>query len=150
MRIRRDRRWCLFLLACGLAGATVAQASPQAAPGSGTSPTQLAHDIPVMDGGAGPCSVKLTVTTADGKPVYAAIIKVHIAYGFGGFHKLDLQASTNVDGKANFTGLPVRVRRPPLEFQAANGRLSGTATYDPESECQAKHDIMLGAQTPSN
>jgi hypothetical protein len=144
---RRDGLWCLILLACGLASAA-AQASPQAVPVPGTASAQLAHDVPVMDGGAGPCSVQLTVTTGDGKPVYAAVIKVHIAYGFGGFHKLDLQASTNIDGKANFTGLPVRVRRPPLEFQATNGSLSGTATSDPESECHAKHDIMLSAQPP--
>ena len=36
--------------------------------------------MPVMDGGAGPGSLKLTVTAADGKPVYAATVKVHIAY----------------------------------------------------------------------
>lgn len=148
---RRVGPWCLvLLLVCGLASAAVAQASPQAVSGPGNAPAQLAHVVPVMDGGAGPCSVQFRVTTADGKPVYAAIIKVHIAYGFGGFHKLDLQASTNVDGKADFTGLPVRVRRPPLAFEATDGRLSGTATYDPESECQAKHDIMLAAQPSSN
>jgi len=46
---------------------------------------------PVMDGGAGPCSLDLGVTS-DGKPAVAANVKVHIAYGFGGIRKLDLEA----------------------------------------------------------
>ncbi len=96
-----------------------------------------------MDGGAGPCSLELTVMGADGKPVYAATVKVHIAYGFAGAHRLDLQAGTNSDGKVKFTGLPTRVHRPPLEFDASKDDLSGTATYDPSAECQAKHDITL-------
>ena len=96
-----------------------------------------------MDGAAGPCSLDLTVTGADGKPAYAATVKVHIEYGFGGFHKLDLEAGTNSDGKVKFTGLPARVHRPPLEFHALKDNFEGTATYDPSAECQAKHDIAL-------
>ena len=96
-----------------------------------------------IDGGAGPCSLELTVTTPDGKPAYAASVKVHIPYGFGGFHKLDLEVGTDQQGKAKFTGLPSRVRRPPLEFDATLNGLSGTAAYDPGSECQAKHDLVL-------
>lgn len=99
--------------------------------------------VPVMDGGAGPCSLELTVMGADGKPVYAATVKVHMAYGFAGAHRLDLQAGTNSDGKVKFTGLPSRVHRPPLEFDATKDDLSGSATYDPSAECQAKHDITL-------
>ena len=84
----------------------------------------------------------LTVT-ADGKPVYAAKVKVHIAYGFGSMRKLDLEASTNVDGKVKFTGIPAKVRRSTLEFEATKDQLTGTFSYDPGSECQAKHDIAL-------
>jgi len=96
-----------------------------------------------MDGGAGPCSLELKVSTTDGKPVYAATIKVHIAYGFAGARKLDLEAATNVDGKVKFMGLPARVRRPPLVFQAFKDKLVGTVTYNPETECQAQHDLTL-------
>jgi hypothetical protein len=99
--------------------------------------------VPVIDGGAGPCSLDLTVLGPDGKPVYAATVKVHIAYGFGGFHKLDLQAGTNQDGKVRFTGLPDRVKRPPLEFHASKDALEGVATDDPTTECQAKHEVKL-------
>jgi hypothetical protein len=101
-----------------------------------------AHQVPVIDGAAGSCSVDLTVT-ADGKPVYAAKVKVHIAYGFGSMRKLDLEASTNVDGKVKFTGIPAKVRRSTLEFEANKDQLSGTWTYDPSPECQARHDIAL-------
>jgi hypothetical protein len=111
--------------------------------------TPPAQSVPVIDGGVGPCSLELTVTTADGKPAAAASVKVHITYRFGGFHKLDLEAGTNAEGKVKFTGLPSRVRRPPLEFHASKDQLVGTAAFDPATECQAKHDITLGKQNPS-
>jgi hypothetical protein len=103
----------------------------------------------MIDGAIGPCSLELTVTTADGKPAAAASVKVHIAYGFGGFHKLDLEAGANVDGKVKFIGLPSRVRRPPLEFHASREKeqLAGDATFDPATECHAKRDIALAAAT---
>ncbi len=81
--------------------------------------------------------------TPDGKPAAAADVKVHIEYGFGGFHRLDLEAGANVDGKVRFTGLPAKVRRPPLEFRASKDQLMGVATFDPQTECQAKHEITL-------
>lgn len=101
-----------------------------------------------MDGGAGPCSLELVITGLDGKPVYAAKVDVHIAYGFGGFHRLDLEAGTNSDGKVKFTGLPIKVRRPPLEFNASKDDLAGVATYDPAAECQGKHDIAMSKRKP--
>jgi hypothetical protein len=99
--------------------------------------------VPVIQGGAGPCSIELTVMGADGKPAYAATVKVHIAYGFGGMRKLDLEAGTNSDGKVKFAGLPARVQRPPLELHALKDEFEGVATYDPSTECQVKHDITL-------
>jgi hypothetical protein len=138
----------LRVLTCVLVGAgflsatqaqsNIAPASTQAGPVS-----QAAEKVPAIDGGAGPCSLELTVTGADGKPVYAATVKVHIAYGFGGARRLDLEAGTNSDGKVKFTGLPARVRRPPLEFHASKDELVGVATYEPSAECQAKHEISL-------
>jgi hypothetical protein len=113
-------------------------------PSATTSPaSQAIENVPVMDGEAGPCSVELTVTGADGKPVYAAKVKVHIAYGFGGIRRLDLEAGTNSDGKVKFAGLPARVHRPPLQIHAAKGELTGDVDYDPSAECQAKHNVSL-------
>lgn len=109
------------------------------------SASQNSPQIPSMDGAAGRCSVLLTVT-ADGKPVNAANVKVHIEYGFGGFHRLDLEAYTNEAGLLKFTGLPAKVHRPPLEFHASKDQLSGIATYDPAAECEARHDLPLAKQ----
>ncbi len=111
--------------------------------------SQTAAEVPVMDGAAGPCELQLTVTTPDDKPVYSAKVRVHIAYCFGGFHKLDLEAATNADGRVRFIGLPSRIRRPPLEFQASKDQLVGVLTYDPANECQAKHSITLDNPKPS-
>jgi hypothetical protein len=131
-------------MASALCPAASAQSTPQPTP---TQAPAAAQAVPAIDGAAGPCSVEFTITTADGKPAEAATVKVHIAYGFGGFHKLDLQAGTNSDGKVKFTGLPSRVRRSLLEFEASKDQLVGTATYDPATECQGKREMKLGKAT---
>jgi hypothetical protein len=107
------------------------------------SQAQKPDDIPVTDGTSGPCSIEFSVTDSDGKPVYAARIDVHMAYGAFGAHKLDMGVYTNAQGKARFTGIPARVRKPPLEFSAKKDDLVGAATMDPATECQAKHDIVM-------
>ena len=132
------------VLACLLA---TAQSQTTENPPSAANPETKANP-PVIDGGAGPCSLDLTVLGADDKPVYDATVKVHITYGFGGFHHLDLQAGTDSDGKVRFTGLPAKVHNPPLEFDATKDQLEGTVTYDPSAECQAKHDVKLEKPKP--
>jgi hypothetical protein len=128
-------------MSCALSATTSAQSNPQPTPAPAPTAAQV---VPVIDGAVGTCSVEFTVTTADGKPAGAATVKVHIAYRFGGFHKLDLQAGTNSEGKVKFTGLPSRVRRSLLEFEASKDQLVGTVTYDPATECQGKREIKLG------
>ncbi len=100
------------------------------------------HSIPSIDGGLGPCSADFTITDNAGKPIYAATIKVHIAYGFASVRKLDLQVGTNVDGKARFIGLPDRLKHG-LYFEASEGDRSGEAFDDPEKTCQAQFPIPL-------
>jgi len=87
------------------------------------------HKVPVMDGGAGPCSLELTVIGTDAKPAYAATVKAHMAYGFGGIRRLDLEAGTNSDGKVKFIGLPARVHQPPLQFHASKDEFEGCLLY---------------------
>ncbi|HVN18362.1 MAG TPA: hypothetical protein VMU05_06300 [Dongiaceae bacterium] len=99
--------------------------------------------IPVIDGGIGPCTADFTITDTNNKPVYLAKIKVHIAYGFMSTHKLDLEVSTNVDGKARFTGLPNRLKRGGLFFEATEGDRTGNAFDDPSKTCQAQLAITL-------
>jgi hypothetical protein len=98
--------------------------------------------IPVIDGGLGPCTADFTITDTNNKPVYLAKIKVRIAYGFMNARKLDLEVSTNVDGKARFTGLPDRVKRG-LFFEASEGDRIGNAFDDPSKTCQAQFAITL-------
>jgi hypothetical protein len=153
------------LLALALAGlwlglrsrAEVKNAPPppaQTAPQSQSSPPNPAQAAPspdpyLMDGSAGPCSVELSVTDAAGKPISSALISVHVAYGFGGFHKLDMSVYSGPEGKAKFIGLPIKVKNPPLEFHASKDKLVGVATMNPATECQAKHDIVMDVAKPA-
>ena len=105
--------------------------------------SQPSVEIPNTDAQSGPCSIELSVTGPDGKVVYAARIDYHAVYGFMGTHKLDMAVYTNADGKARFTGIPAKVKRPPIEFNAKKDDLVGVATMDPATECQAKHDIVM-------
>jgi hypothetical protein len=60
--------------------------------------------------------------------------------------KLDLEVSTNVDGKARFTGLPDRVKHG-LFFEASEGDRTGDAFDDPSKTCQAQFSITLRKPT---
>ena len=104
--------------------------------------------VPVIDGALGPCTADFTITDTANKPIYLAKIKVHIAYGFMSAHKLDLEVSTNIDGKARFTGLPDRVKRG-LFFDASEGDRTGNAFDDPSKTCQAQFTVTLRKPTTS-
>lgn len=101
------------------------------------------HQVPVMDGEAGPCSVAFTVTDTNGAPVYDARIRVHIAHGFAGVRRLDLEAATNVDGKTQFKGLPEKVKGGILYFNASKDKLVGSATYDPAKNCGGQSSSIV-------
>jgi hypothetical protein len=98
--------------------------------------------VPLIDGGIGPCSADFTITDSAGAPVYAATIRVHIAYRFMNAHKLDLEVGTNAAGKARFTGLPEKSKQG-LFFQASEGTREGSAFDDPAKTCQANFTIAL-------
>jgi hypothetical protein len=113
--------------------------------GQTTWETDAVKGVPVMNGGAGPCSVEFTVNDKAGKPVYAAEVNIHLVYGFHGFRKLDLSAFTNEQGRLNFTGLPARVYRGPLEFAAKKEDHIGSVKWNPVDGCQVKQTIVLSA-----
>lgn len=100
------------------------------------------HSTPTLDGGIGPCTADFNITDPSGSPVYNATIKVHIAYKTWNLHKLDLQISTNVDGKARFTGLPDRIKHG-IVFHASEGTRTGEAFDDPANTCKAQLPITL-------
>jgi hypothetical protein len=101
------------------------------------------HQVPVMDGEAGPCSVAFSVTDIKGAPVYDARIRVHIAYGLMSVRRLDLEAATNVDGKTQFKGLPEKVKGGTLMFRAVQGKREGSAVYDPAKNCGGQQSSIV-------
>jgi hypothetical protein len=101
------------------------------------------HQVPVMDGEAGPCSVAFTVTDENSAPVYDARIRVHIEYGFAGVRRLDLEAATNVDGKTQFKGLPQKVKGKILNFLASQGKRDGSTVYDPVTNCGGTNSSIV-------
>jgi hypothetical protein len=101
------------------------------------------HQVPVMDGEAGPCSIAFTVTDIKGAPVYDARIRVHIAYGLMGVRRLDLEAATNVDGKTQFKGLPEKIKGGTLIFRASQGKRDGSAVYDPAKNCGGQQSSIV-------
>ncbi len=133
-----------------LMGAVLLLAAFAAIPGAVTNAqtswqSDAVKTVPVIDGGAGACSVAFTVNDQAGKPVYAAEVKIHLVYGFHGFRKLDLTAFTNEQGRVNFTGLPSRVYHGPLEFTAKKESHNGSVKWDPVEGCQVKQTIVLSA-----
>jgi len=128
----RTALFAVFLLAALSLPAQQTQSTPPVDPKS----------VPVIDGGIGSCSVDFTVTDPSPAPVYAANIKVHIAYGFMYLHKMDLEVGTNADGKARFTGLPERTKQG-LFFRAFEGGREGSAFVDPAKTCKAELTIVL-------
>lgn len=101
------------------------------------------HSVPSIDAALGPCSADFLVNDADGHPVYLAKISTRVAYGFGSFHKLDLEISTNVDGKARFTGFPATLKHG-LYFQATDSQnRTAVAFDDPEKTCEKQFTLTL-------
>ncbi|HTS36480.1 MAG TPA: hypothetical protein VMH04_12450 [Candidatus Solibacter sp.] len=100
------------------------------------------HSIPTIDGAIGPCTADFTITDSANAPIYNAKIKVHIAYGTLSIRKLDLEVSTNVDGKARFTGLPNKLKRG-LYFEASESNRQAEAFDDPTKTCTAQFTLAL-------
>jgi hypothetical protein len=125
-----------------LTGLAVSQtAAPQTTPAQ-PDPKAVPAPVPAIDGGIGTCSADFIVNDPDGKPVYAATIKVHIEYGFMYLRKLDLQVGTNADGKARVTGFPDRVKHG-LFFEASEGDRTAEAFDDPSTNCKNQFTVVL-------
>lgn len=122
----------LVILAGGLAGTSIgAQQTPKSA------------QVPIVKGGAGPCSANFTVHNASGKGVYNAKINIEIKYGFMGLRKLDLTVGTNYDGKARVEGMPSRIKGL-AEFRISHGDQYRLVSFDPLSACNSSHQVVFG------
>jgi hypothetical protein len=98
--------------------------------------------VPEISGNLGGCSVEIRVIDSAGKPVYGAQVSVHIRYGFGGFHRLDLQIGTNSEGRARFVGLSERARMP-LSFYADYQGRETVVPVDLRQNCHQKQGAAI-------
>jgi outer membrane lipoprotein-sorting protein len=99
-------------------------------------------DLPTVNANIGSCRADFTVKDGSGKPLYNAKINITIKYGFMNLHKAELEAPTNTNGQARFTGLPDFSKKP-LKFVISSGTVSKTVTDDPATNCNAKFDVTL-------
>ena len=113
----------ILLLSC--AAAAQSNASKSQNNSQNNAQSNPAEKVPEISGNLGGCSVLIRVIDSKGKPVYGANVSVHIRYGFGGFHRLDLQIGTNTDGLARFVGLTERARMPLSSSAGAAGSSPG-------------------------
>ena len=119
----------MLMLALALAASFAAQAPPPA------------PDPVVLSAGLGGCSADFTVTGADGQPVYAALIRTTVRYGFMSVKKMELEISTGSDGKARISGLPLKGKA--VEYSVMKGPERGSATQDLKDKCNASFSIAL-------
>lgn len=99
-------------------------------------------DVPTVNAKIGSCRADFTVKDGAGKALYNAKINITIKYGFMNLHKAELEAPTNTNGQARFTGLPDFPKKP-LKFVISSGTVSKTVTDDPGTNCNAKFDVTL-------
>jgi hypothetical protein len=102
-------------------------------------------DVPTVDAGIGSCRADFNVKDGAGKPLYNAKINITIKYGFMNLHKAQLEAPTNTNGQARFTGLP-NFSKKPLEFVISSGTVSTTETDDPAANCKAVYNVTLSVR----
>ena len=100
------------------------------------------NEVPVIDAGMGSCTAVITVMDSGHHAIYKANISTRIRSGFAGMKKLDLEVGTNVDGKAQFMGLPERPRDV-LQFTADYEGRSNTVLLDSQKDCHATLSVFL-------
>ncbi len=128
------RFWRALLLECSCGALLFAFCSASSAAND--------SDVPTVDAAIGSCRADFTVKDDAGKPIYNA--KIDTKFKYGHFHRAELEAATNSDGKARFTGLP-EVSKKPLEFVITSGSASRTITLDPFDNCNATFTVTLPA-----
>lgn len=132
----------LVFLGLGAAQNNAPQAQNKSAGDEKGQQSNPAEKVPEISGNLGGCSVLIRVIDSAGKPVYGAQVSVHIRYGFGGFHRLDLQIGTNTDGLARFVGLTERARMP-LSFYADYHGRETVVPVDLRNNCHQKQDAAI-------
>lgn len=123
------------LLIAGLVLSTIGAVPSTTTPQDKTPPAEISADL-------GPCSALLTVTDADGKPVYGAKMTARVQYGFAGVKKLDLEAYTGADGKVKITKLPESLKKP-MVIHIGKDEKADQVEFKPNIHCNATFDVVL-------
>ena len=105
----------------------------------------LAADPPqvaTVSADLGECTAEIRVTDSHMKPVYKATLSTQVRFGFGGFHRTDLEVGTNVDGRAIISGLPARMKRP-LDVTASFEGRNAIVLVDTGDNCHGTYNAIL-------
>ena len=98
-------------------------------------------ELPVLKARLGGCSADFLVKSADGTPVYLALVHVRVRYGAMGIKRMDLEVGTNSDGKARIEGLPDKAR--PMTYDVQKDDKKAVVDQDVAKTCQAKLEVTL-------
>ncbi len=98
-------------------------------------------EVPALKAGLGTCAADFVVKDADGKPVYQATIHSKIRYGALSVKRMDVEVSTNDEGKARIEGLPSKAK--PIVYDIEKAGVKTTAQQDVATGCLASLQITL-------
>jgi hypothetical protein len=98
-------------------------------------------EVPALKAGLGTCAVDFVVKDGDGKPVYQATIHSKIRYGALSVKRMDVEVSTNDEGKARIEGLPTKAR--PIVYDIEKAGVKTTAQQDVSTGCLASLQVTL-------
>lgn len=136
------KRVLLFMLLAVAVGVAQTDSTQPKEKAEAKADAGVSSTIPTLDGGIGPCSAEFHVVGADNKPIYNAQVHTLIKYGAFGVRKMDLQGSTNVDGKVKFTGLP-DVNKRPMSFDIKQGQKTAQRAFEPGAQCNPVFEVIL-------
>jgi len=98
-------------------------------------------EVPALKAGLGTCAADFVVKDGDGKPVYQAMIHAKIRYGALSVKRMDVEVSTNDEGKARIEGLPGKAR--PIVYDIEKAGVKATAEQKVATGCLASLQITL-------
>jgi hypothetical protein len=98
-------------------------------------------EVPALKAGLGTCAADFVVKDADGKPVYQAMVHAKIRYGALSVKRMDVEVSTNDEGKARIEGLPSKAR--PIVYDIEKAGVKATAQQNVATGCLASLQVTL-------
>ena len=102
---------------------------------------QAKSEVPALKAGLGTCAVDFVVKDGDGKPVYQATIHSKIRYGALSVKRMDVEISTNDEGKARIEGLPTKAKLIVYDIEKAG--VKTTAEQDVATSCLTSLQVTL-------